>query len=164
MHTFHRKSVLLAGICNEHAQLDELLDTLSEEQMLRPGITGPWSIKDVLVHLTWWEQDLIQTITQGKPLNPDVKKDLLAVDHANALAVEAQRQTPVKEVQAAFLRSSQQLLETIEHLSEEELANEETYTYLLENTSGHYAEHRLWIADGLASKPASYASTLRGLD
>ena len=32
---------------------------LSDEEMTRPGVTEDWSVKDHLVHLTWWEQRVI---------------------------------------------------------------------------------------------------------
>ena len=140
-----RKSDFLTRIRAEHTQLEDLLSTLSQEQMLRPGVAGSWSVKDVLVHLTWWEQDLIGKIASGEPLDLQAKGDLLAIDHANALIVKARRRTPLTDVLAEFSRSYQHLLYTLEGLTDEDLANDETYNYLVNNTVAHYAEHRVWI-------------------
>jgi len=137
MPDFRRKSVFLTHIQTEHAQLEALLNTLSEEQMLRPGVAGSWSVKDVLVHLTWWEQDLIGKIASGEPLDPEVKGDLLAVNHANALIVESRRRTPLADVLAEFSRSYQNILLTVERLTDEDLANDDTYNYLMNNTVAH---------------------------
>ena len=54
----NRKSHLLGLMRTEHSQLEALLNSLSEEQMLRPDVAGTWSVKDVLT-LTgrcsrWW--------------------------------------------------------------------------------------------------------------
>lgn len=145
MPDFRRKSAFLTHIQTEHAQLEALLNTLNEEQMLRPGVAGSWSVKDVLVHLTWWEQDLIGKIAAGEPLDPELKEDLQTVDHANALIVASRRKAPLADVLAEFLSSYQHILHTIEGLTDEDLANDDTYNYLVNNTVAHYAEHRVWI-------------------
>jgi hypothetical protein len=160
MHASQFKADLLKAIQSEHTQLESLLNTLTEEQMLRTGVAGSWSVKDVLVHLTWWEQDLIGKIAAGEPLNPDLKGDQETVDHANALIVESQRATPLAEVLTEFLRSYQQVVQAIEGLPDEEVAREEVYAYLANTTSVHYAEHRAWIAAGLRPRRSFYAAAL----
>ena len=160
MHDVHRKADFLAYIQAEHAQLEALLATLSEEQMLRAGVAGAWSVKDVLVHLTWWEQDLLAKLATGEVLDPELKGDPLAVDHANALIIEAKRKTPLAEVLAEFLSSYQQVLRAIEELSEEDLAREATYQYLVNNTGAHYAEHRVWITASLQPRRRFYVPAL----
>ena len=49
------KAALLANIQAGYDQLEALLASLSEEQMLIPGVNGSWSIKDNLAHLTVWQ-------------------------------------------------------------------------------------------------------------
>ena len=42
------------------ASWQELKDAtlgLSEAQMLIPGVTGNWSVKDILAHVNWWEEE-----------------------------------------------------------------------------------------------------------
>ena len=50
----------------------------------------------------------------------------------------------------ALLDSFQQVLQVVENLSEEDLASEELYTHLANNTGNHYAEHRQMIEAGLS--------------
>ena len=50
------KTDLLQAIDQERGALQALLDTLSPEQMAAPGIVGEWAVKDVLAHLTAWDQ------------------------------------------------------------------------------------------------------------
>jgi hypothetical protein len=52
MQNVQRKAALLSLMQTEHTQLETLLNTLSDEQLLHPGVTGSWSVKDVLAHLT----------------------------------------------------------------------------------------------------------------
>src|SRR3989454_12763500 len=32
---------------------------LAEAELLEPGVTGAWSIKDVIAHVTWWEEEAL---------------------------------------------------------------------------------------------------------
>ncbi|HLZ60687.1 MAG TPA: hypothetical protein VKR06_27385 [Ktedonosporobacter sp.] len=56
---------------------------------------------------------------------------------------------------AAFHDSYRQVLQMVEGLSEDDLANDEIYTHLLNNTANHYAEHRQWIEAGLSQGGSS---------
>jgi len=44
----NQKSQLLGLIQTEHTQLEALLSSLSEEQLLRGGVTDSWSVKEEL--------------------------------------------------------------------------------------------------------------------
>jgi len=66
----NRKSHLLGLMQTEHSKLEALLNSLNEEQMLRPDVVGTWSVKDVLAHLTWWEQTMISEIVHSVELDP----------------------------------------------------------------------------------------------
>jgi len=145
MEDVQHKAALLTFIQTEHIRLETCLKTLTEKQMLRPGVTGDWSVKDILAHLTWWEQDLIWKITSGWEIDPDPKQDLWATDHANALIVEARRETPLAVVLADFQRSYQRILQMVEGFTEKDLANTNLYNALVINTASHYAEHCEWI-------------------
>ncbi len=151
----NRKSSLLSLMQTEHTQLEALLNTLSEEQLLRPGVTGSWSVKDVLAHLTWWEQDMISEILHGVELDPGLGGKPWSTERANALMVEAKRETRLSEVLAAFHDSYHQIRQMVEGLPEVDLANDEIYTHLVNNTGNHYAEHRRWIEAGLNQKGSS---------
>jgi hypothetical protein len=32
---------------------------LSEAEMTEPGVTGGWSVKDIVAHVTWWEEEAL---------------------------------------------------------------------------------------------------------
>ncbi|HEY4383695.1 MAG TPA: DinB family protein [Ktedonobacteraceae bacterium] len=151
MQDLNRKSSLLNLIQSEHAQLEALLTTLSEEQLLQPEVSGSWSVKDVLAHLTWWEQAMISEILHGVELDPGLDGEPWSTERANTLMIEAKRATPLPEILAAFRDSCQQILHMVEGLAEIDLVRDELYTHLANNTGNHYAEHRRWIEAGLKS-------------
>ena len=147
-----RKTHLLQLMQTEHDTLITLLHSLSEEQMLRPHITGDWSIKDVLAHLTWWEQETISEIVHGVELDPGLQGEPWNTEKANRLMVEAERLTPLADVLTAFHNSYRQMYHVVEEMSEDTLADEDLYTHLLDNTGSHYAEHRMAIETGLSTE------------
>src|SRR5437867_9147809 len=51
---------LLHSIQEERARLEATLARLTGEQILAPGADGPWSVKDILVHISYWERDLLR--------------------------------------------------------------------------------------------------------
>lgn len=147
-----RKSHLLQLMQTEHHSLLALLDSLSEEQMLRPHITGDWSIKDVLAHLTWWEQETISEIVHGIELDPGLQGEPWNTEKANMLVVEAERLTPLADVLTAFHTSYRQMYSVVEQLSNDRFTNEEFYAHLMDNTSNHYAGHCMAIETGLSTE------------
>lgn len=69
--------------------------------------------------------------------------------------MKAKQDTPLPEILAAFHDSYQQLLRMVESLTEADLADDNTYTHLVNNTGNHYAEHRQWIKAELNKKGSS---------
>lgn len=49
------KARLLNLMNTGYAAFTQLLSPLSEAQMMTPGVTGLWSMKDILAHLAAWE-------------------------------------------------------------------------------------------------------------
>lgn len=145
-----RKIHLLQLMQKEHDTLINLLHSLSEEQMLRPHITGDWSVKDILAHLTWWEQETVSEIVHGVELDPGLQGEPWNTEKANRLTVEAERLTPLADVLTAFHTSYRQVYSVVEQLSEDTFTDEDFYTHLMDNTSTHYDEHRMAIEIGLA--------------
>ena len=46
---------------------------LSDSQLTEPGVTGDWSVKDIIAHVTWWEEEALKhlplIIKGGVPLS-----------------------------------------------------------------------------------------------
>jgi len=56
------KDELIAEIRREWLLLETLLNSLSEDQMTTPDVEGPWSVKDMLAHLSAWEKVLLDRL------------------------------------------------------------------------------------------------------
>jgi hypothetical protein len=126
----------------EHGRLDALLASFSDEEIVQPGQFGEWSAKDMLAHITFWEQRLIAYVNGAKEslVQPD-EDEQAAIDRINTEVLAANRDRPLAEVRAAFDASYQEALELAESLSAEDLADEVLYNLLAGDTFEHYREH-----------------------
>lgn len=126
----------------EHARLEALLANFSDEELVQPGRFGEWSVKDMLAHITFWEQRLIAYVNGAKEslVQPD-EDEQAAIDRINAEALATNRARPLAEVRAAFEESYRQTLALAESLSVEDLADEVLYNLLAGDTFEHYREH-----------------------
>ena len=159
------KTEVLAAIDKERKALEAILETLTPEQMIEPGVVGEWSVKDVLAHLVEWEQMTLvwyRTGLRGEiPEMPAPGYKWHQTPQLNQMIYEKHRDRPLGEVMEQFHASHQEIMGVIGELSNEELFTEERYpwtrknamgTYFVSNTSGHYLWARKEIRKGLKAK------------
>ena len=133
----------------EHARLEALLAGVSDVELVRPGAFGEWSVKDMLAHITFWEQRLIAYLNGAREsLIQPGEDEQVAIDRINADVLAANRERPLAEVRAAFDASYQEALELAESLSAEDLADEVLYNLLAGDTFEHYREHLEMLENG----------------
>jgi hypothetical protein len=147
-----RKTEILEQISATHLLLEAHLSSLGESQMLLPGVNGEWTVKDLLAHITWWEQHLLRRLRTGRD---DLYQEGVSVqeetDQANAQVFAANRSRPLSEIQSEFSASYKEVLTGIEALPEEDIAQAEIYEAIAWDTFRHYPEHtamlQAWISD-----------------
>ena len=142
------KSELLANIRRDRAQLDALIASLPRERMAERSLEGGRSVQDVLAHITAWEQLCLDWIRTGD--RPGTPFTMEAIDAFNAQTYEENRGRALAEVLAESRRSSDELLETVEQLSEEDLTESDRFAWtrgeplsllVSANADDHYREH-----------------------
>lgn len=76
------KDELLDALEDSREAFLDALEAIPMELWEKTGVTGDWSIKDILYHLTMWEAELVKLlwqISQGQPpktaLNSDMSDD-----------------------------------------------------------------------------------------
>src|ERR671938_790895 len=66
---------------------------LSESELLIPGVTGDWSVRDIIAHVTWWEEEALTHLPLvregGRP--PRYSETYGGIDAFNALMTEKRR-------------------------------------------------------------------------
>ena len=113
-----KKSELLKGLQEENRQWEALLDRIGSERMDQPGVAGPWSVKDIVAHLTGWRKRTVARLQAARRGEPDAPPPwpahLQTDDEINAWIYEANRDRPAEEVLDESRAVFQQLLDAIE--------------------------------------------------
>jgi hypothetical protein len=153
------KAAILTHIEQEHNLLVQTIQALSQSQFVEPVILAApapgQSCKDILAHLTAWEQrmlSIIRAITTDAPhpQYPSTPKFNEHVFHAN-------KNRSLEEVQADFEHSYNESLALVQQLTEAELAMGEVWKLVGYNTYNHYKWARTMIRrwQRAQSKPTS---------
>jgi len=122
-----------------HQQLEALLATMSEEQLTRPGVTGDWSVKDHLAHLTWWGRRVITVLHGGADPIDAMPGGEKTEDEINANVYAANRDRSLADIRADFEAAHHDMQQLIETLPDEALAAKEGW--ISGNSDYHYNEH-----------------------
>lgn len=146
-----RKTEMLQRVRTTRDAFEEALAAVPPERMTAPGVNGDWSVKDVLAHVTWWEQHLLERLRTGQePLYAPSDDPRAVTDAANAAIYTEHREQPLEDVRAAFDASYQELLATLQALPPDDLADDDFYESIGSDTFSHYQQHtemlRAWLA------------------
>ena len=152
------KIQLLAQMQNERQALLDLLTDVSDEEMQQPGVVEAWSIKDVLAHLTAWEQLFLgwyQAGVRGETTEtpaPGFTWGWKSLDLLNQQIYEEHRQASLAAVADAFHASYTQLVATVEAMTEAELHNPGVYAWTRKGTlaaslGANSYNHYRWAAN-----------------
>jgi hypothetical protein len=129
---------------------------LSDVELLEPGVTGRWSVRDLIAHVTTWEEEALEhlpAILEGRrPPRYSVRYG--GIDAFNALTTERKAGLSLDEVFRQAEEAHQRLVELIRQAPEEQLTGETRFRRRLRlDTYGHYPKHgaaiRRWIAQTL---------------
>jgi hypothetical protein len=138
------KSELLDWLTEEHRQFEALLDEIGAARMEQPGVAGYWSIKDIVAHLTGWEEHKniprIQAALRNEPEPaPPWPAHLQSDDEINAWIYEANQGRSVSDVLDDTRRVFRQVLAAVEDFPED--ARFETIE------SGGREYYLVWLGD-----------------
>ena len=134
---------------------------LTDEEMLRPGVTGQWSVRDLIAHITWWEEEALRhlpLVREGRrPPRYSVKYG--GIDAFNALKTEERRDLPLAEVLRRRDEVHARLVAYVRAAPEELYVRETRFRRRLRlDTYGHYPLHaaaiRAWRGEGEARQPS----------
>ncbi len=117
---------------------------LSDDEMVQPGVTGDWSIKDIQAHVSWWEEEALKhlpNILQGKR-PPRYSVVYGGIDAFNAQMTELKRNLSLSEVQRQLDETHSRLIEYLQGAPEEQFTADTRFRRRLRlDTYGHYPIH-----------------------
>jgi uncharacterized damage-inducible protein DinB len=154
------KAEILEQIREARGALLAALEGLTDDPMLRPGVAGIWSVKDILAHLTAWQSELITALSQlDAPRRvPGIAK-IEDIDDWNEEQYRVNARRSLQAVREDFNGVHKHLLKTIETLDDKVLEDAQKFPWMegeplwyliAENAYWHEQEHaediRKWRA------------------
>jgi hypothetical protein len=175
---------LLNRIYVSRTRLEAALNKLNDQQMLQPGLPGGWTVKDMLAHIGWWEQRVVNIyqwmIGRGEiPWSADENDN---VDEVNIRVYEQYQNVSLEEVRAFERQAFHDLLAIVETAPEEDIFETGRFDYLEDktfhdlvvwNSYDHYDEHLETMQpllsepktvsgqEGVGKKPAQHSAVVQ---
>ena len=145
---------LLKRLDQAWAELKESYADLSDAQLTELGVVGDWSVKDIIAHVTWWEQEALKhlplIIKEGRP--PRYSTQYGGIDAFNALMIEQKRDLSLTDVLQQQEETHRQLIAYIQSVPEEQFTRETRFRHRLRlDTYSHYPKHARAIREWRAS-------------
>ncbi len=137
------KQQLLKKLDKSWAAIKESYAGLSDSQLTEPGVTGNWSVKDILAHVTTWEEEALKylpLIITGGSLPRYIQYG--GIDAFNAQMAEQKRGLALSGVLRQLDETHRRLIDYIRSVPEEHFTRETRFLHRLRlDTYSHYPQH-----------------------
>ena len=135
---------LLRRLERSWSDLEQSYADLSDARLQEPGVQGRWSVRDIIAHVTTWEEEALthlpQILAGGRP--PRYSTTYGGIDAFNALMAERKRGLTLAEVLGLRDEIHSRLVDYIEHAPPAEFTRETRFRRRLRlDTYGHYPKH-----------------------
>jgi hypothetical protein len=117
------KSELLATLRSERKVLDELLDAVGTDRMAEPGVSGSYSAKDVIAHVTAYQRALVTWLGEARAgrVYVDPVLDQPDLDARNAAVHTANKDRSAEDIVRTFHETLDELEQCVDILTDGEL-------------------------------------------
>jgi hypothetical protein len=117
---------------------------LSDSQMMESGVTKTWSVRDILVHVTSWEQETLKhlplILSGGRP--PLYSATYGGIDAFNAQITARKKHLSLSEVLQELKSTHSQVVAFVESTPEDKIRGDTRFRRRLRlDTYGHYPKH-----------------------
>ena len=142
--TMDRRERLLARLDKAWTAFKASYAGLRTSELLTPGVTGPWSVRDLIAHVTTWEEEALKNlplVLAGKR-PPRYSTTYGGIDAFNARTTEQKKTLSLAEVLRQQQDVHRRLIELIEGVPEDLLGGDTRFSRRLRlDTYGHYPTH-----------------------
>ena len=150
---------LLRSIDTAWTAFKESYAGLPDARLLEPGVVGDWSVKDVLAHVTTWEDEALKylpVIVGGG--RPPRYVTYGGIDAFNAHMTERKRGLSLADVRRQLEKTHRRLVDFIQGAPDDQFTREPRFRRRLRlDTYSHYPQHaeaiREWRARGASPPP-----------
>ena len=117
---------------------------LSEPDLLEPGVTKAWSVRDIIAHVTTWEEEALKhlpAILDGRR-PPRYSVTYGGIDAFNALMTTTKARLSLAEVFRQQEEIHRQVIGAVERAPDDQLVRETRFRRRLRlDTYDHYPKH-----------------------
>lgn len=117
---------------------------LSADDLLNPGVTGHWSVRDIIAHVTTWEEETLKHLAamlRGEKC-PRYSVQYGGINAFNALMTETKKNLTLSEVIRQQADVHAPVIRLIESVPEEYLDSKSRFRHRLRmDTYSHYPKH-----------------------
>ena len=129
---------------------------LPDSRLTESGVTGDWSVKDILAHVTTWEEEALKylplIIAGGRPPRYIAYG---GIDAFNARMTEQKRGLSLADVLRQLDETHRQLVDFVESAPEDQFTRETRFRHRLRlDTYSHYPKHAEAIRQWRERRPA----------
>ena len=143
------KDEVITRVRTERSRWNDIIARIDDDLMLKPGVEGDWSAKDILAHVIWYEREIVGLLRARAFVGSDLWA--LPLDERNAGVHEETKSMTLEEARAESERVFPDLLEQLEALPEDAYgdpssfpgmpAEWEPWFIIAGNTFNHYPDH-----------------------
>lgn len=135
---------LLKKLDKAWMEFKESYTALSDSQLTEPGVTDDWSVKDIIAHVTWWEEEALRHLPHiskgGRP--PRYSETYGGIDAFNAQMTELKRDLSLSDVLRQADETHRRLIDYIQSTPEAQFTRETRFRRRLRlDTYSHYPLH-----------------------
>lgn len=137
------KQRLLSKLDQAWAALKESYTGLPHSRLTEPGVTGEWSVKDILAHVTTWEAEALTHLPlimrEGRPPRYVTYG---GIDAFNAQMTQTKRRLSLAQVLTQLDDTHERLLDFIQRMPARHFTDKSRGRRRIRlDTYGHYPEH-----------------------
>ncbi len=151
------KDEILDALEDQREDLLEAIDGLSDEELEETSLDGGRSVKDILIHISAWEAELVKLlwqVNQGQQPTT-IHFSQVDVDVTNQAWFEAYHDRLLERVLDDFAAVRKQTVRRIEKFSEQDLTDPQRFPWL----NGHPLAE--WVASDSFEHDAEHAAQIK---
>jgi len=151
------KQELIEKIERSHSEWEALISQIGRDRLGEPGVTGDWSVKDLIAHVAAWQQRVLDRMDADKTGQP-AEFTGWDVNDVNDRLYERHRGRSAEDILAFGRDTYARFIEHIGALTEEQIFKSGHFSFTKENvlydwiagdTFEHYDEHSATIREWL---------------
>ena len=152
------KATFEKTLTETRAAWEALLAQINEEQMLKPGAVGKWSVKDVIAHVASGESAIVPVLRTHVLAGSDLWN--LSDDERNEIEYRQNKDRPLNDIVNEERQAYTALLEVVQQLSDEDLNDPHCFKNMPQewrpwqliagDSFKHYEDHMPSLRDWLA--------------